>query len=67
MRIRLLCCRSYAPAKLPPAKPTEQEAALASVKSLDALEIMGKLIYNAAVQVDRAAPPGAPAPTCTAP
>jgi len=36
----------YVPAKMPPAKPTEVEAAVQAVKSLEALEVMGKLLYN---------------------
>eukprot|EP00775_Hariotina_reticulata_P002985 gene2985-3268_t len=39
----------YVPAKMPPAKPTEVEAAVQAVKSLEALEVMGKLLYNCAV------------------
>lgn len=39
----------YVPAKLPPAKLTGAEAALAAIKSQDALEIIGKLLYNCAV------------------
>ena len=46
----------YAPTKFPPAKPTEIEAALAAIKSLEALEIIGKLVYNAAVQARRRSP-----------
>eukprot|EP00877_Chromochloris_zofingiensis_P001498 jgi/Chrzof1/11349/Cz05g33100.t1 len=40
---------SVAPVQLPPAKPSEQEAAVQAVKSLDSLEIIGKLLYNCAV------------------
>jgi hypothetical protein len=39
----------YVPAKLPPSKPTEVEAAVQAVKSVETLEIMGKLLYNCAV------------------
>lgn len=39
----------YTPAKLPPAKPTEVEAAVQSIKSMDSLEVIGKLLYNCAV------------------
>lgn len=40
----------YAPAKLPPATPTELEAALRAVSSVDSLEIINKLCKNCAVQ-----------------
>ncbi|KAF5830035.1 hypothetical protein DUNSADRAFT_15161 [Dunaliella salina] len=40
---------SEAPAKLPKVK-TEAEKALSAVNSLESLEIIGKLLYNAAVQ-----------------
>lgn len=39
----------YVSAKLPPPKPTEVEAAIAAIKSLDTLEILQKLVYNAAI------------------
>ncbi|WIA09770.1 hypothetical protein OEZ85_009148 [Tetradesmus obliquus] len=39
----------YVPAKLPPSKPTEVEAAVQAVKSVETLEVMGKLLYNCAV------------------
>jgi hypothetical protein len=39
----------YVPAKLPPSKLTPVEQAVQAVKSLDCLEIMGKLLYNCAV------------------
>eukprot|EP00882_Tetradesmus_deserticola_P001152 GHRQ01001247.1.p2 GENE.GHRQ01001247.1~~GHRQ01001247.1.p2 ORF type:complete len:134 (+),score=65.18 GHRQ01001247.1:139-540(+) len=39
----------YVPAKLPPSKPTEVEAAVQAVKSVEALEVIGKLLYNCAV------------------
>jgi hypothetical protein len=40
----------YVPAKLPPSKATPEQAALACVQSYESLEILGKLIYNCAVQ-----------------
>lgn len=39
----------YVSAKLPPPKPTEVQAALWSIGSLDALELLIKLIQNIAV------------------
>jgi hypothetical protein len=39
----------YVSAKYPPPKPTEAEAAVQAVKSEAALEVIGKLLYNAAV------------------
>jgi len=39
----------YVPAKLPPSKLTPVEQAVQAVKSMDCLEIMGKLLYNCAV------------------
>ena len=39
----------YVPAKLPPAKATDVQAALWQVDSLDSLEIIGKLLRNIAV------------------
>ncbi|KAF8073240.1 hypothetical protein HT031_000901 [Scenedesmus sp. PABB004] len=36
-------------AKLPPANPTPVEAAVQAVKSLEALEVIGKLLYNCAI------------------
>lgn len=39
----------YVSAKYPPPKPTEAEAAVQAVKSEVALEIIGKLLYNAAI------------------
>ncbi|GBF89107.1 hypothetical protein Rsub_01824 [Raphidocelis subcapitata] len=48
----MLCTMGYAgyvSAKYPPPKPSEAEAALMQVKSEAALEIIGKLLYNAAV------------------
>jgi hypothetical protein len=39
----------YVSAKYPPPKPSEAEAALMQVKSEAALEIIGKLLYNAAI------------------
>jgi hypothetical protein len=39
----------YVPAKLPPSKLSPVEQAVQAVKSLDCLEIMGKLLYNCAV------------------
>lgn len=39
----------YVPAKLPPSKLTPVEAAVQAIKSLDCLDILGKLLYNCAV------------------
>ncbi|PNH08635.1 hypothetical protein TSOC_004788 [Tetrabaena socialis] len=39
----------YVSAKLPPPKPTEVEAAVQAVKSLEAVEMIHKLVYNSAV------------------
>jgi hypothetical protein len=39
----------YVSAKYPPPKPTEVEAAVAAVKSEQALDVIGKLLYNAAI------------------
>jgi hypothetical protein len=39
----------YVPAKMPPAKQTPAEAALAAIRSEACLEVIGKLAYNAAV------------------
>lgn len=38
----------YVSAKLPPPKPTEVEAALMAVKSMETMELIHKLSYNAA-------------------
>lgn len=40
----------YVAAKLPPPKPSDVEAAVMQVKSLEALEMVHKLTYNTAVQ-----------------
>ncbi|PNW87287.1 hypothetical protein CHLRE_02g116650v5 [Chlamydomonas reinhardtii] len=40
----------YVSAKLPPAKPTEVEAAVQAIKSLETVEMIHKLVYNTAVQ-----------------
>ncbi|KAG2452929.1 hypothetical protein HYH02_002268 [Chlamydomonas schloesseri] len=40
----------YVSAKLPPAKPTEVEARVQAVKSLETVEMIHKLVYNTAVQ-----------------
>ncbi|GLC46068.1 hypothetical protein PLESTB_001036000 [Pleodorina starrii] len=40
----------YVSAKLPPAKPSEVEAAVQAVKSMEAVEMIHKLVYNCAVQ-----------------
>ncbi|KIZ03396.1 hypothetical protein MNEG_4567 [Monoraphidium neglectum] len=39
----------YVSAKYPPPKPTEVEAAVQAVKSEQALDVIGKLLYNAAI------------------
>lgn len=39
----------YVPAKLPPSKLSDAEAAAYSVESMESLEIVGKLLYNCAV------------------
>jgi hypothetical protein len=39
----------YARLKSPPPKPTEVEAAVAAVKSEQALDVIGKLLCNAAI------------------
>lgn len=38
----------YVSAKLPPPKPTEVEAAVMAIKSMDTIELIHKLTYNAA-------------------
>ncbi|EFJ42376.1 hypothetical protein VOLCADRAFT_107314 [Volvox carteri f. nagariensis] len=40
----------YVSAKLPPPKPSEVEAAVQAVKSMEAVEMIHKLVYNCAVQ-----------------
>ncbi|KAG2496890.1 hypothetical protein HYH03_005289 [Edaphochlamys debaryana] len=40
----------YVSAKLPPPKPSDVEAAMLAVKSVEAVEMIHKLVYNAAVQ-----------------
>ncbi|GLI62667.1 hypothetical protein VaNZ11_005342 [Volvox africanus] len=40
----------YVSAKLPPPKPSDVEAAVQAVKSMDAVEMIHKLVYNCAVQ-----------------
>ncbi|KXZ50607.1 hypothetical protein GPECTOR_15g290 [Gonium pectorale] len=40
----------YVSAKLPPPKPSDVEAAVQAVKSLEAVEMIHKLIYNCTVQ-----------------
>ncbi|GFR46734.1 hypothetical protein Agub_g8357 [Astrephomene gubernaculifera] len=40
----------YVSAKLPPSKPSEVEAAVQAVKSVEAVEMIHKLVYNCAVQ-----------------
>lgn len=39
----------YVSAKYPPPKPTEVEAAMQAIKSEQALDVIGKLLYNAAI------------------
>jgi len=39
----------YVSAKYPPPKPSDVEAAVQVIKSEAALEIIGKLLYNAAI------------------
>lgn len=48
-RSNLMAYAGYVPAKLPPGKPTEFQAALWSIKSNDTLEVIQKLSYNTAI------------------